>query len=379
MGLPLNGVTVLEFCQFLSGPCAGLRLADLGARVIKIEKPKYGDSGRKLAIKDLWVNEDSLLFHTINRNKESVVVDFNNPVEKEFLSSLIEKADVIIQNFRPGVMEKNGLSYEDVEKINSSIIYTSISGYGNKGLWKEKPGQDLLIQSLSGLAFSTGNLNDNPIPFGLAIGDFLCGNQAVQAILAALIRKKKTGIGAKIDLSMMETLLDFQFEFFTTYFESKNLPTRSAVNNAHSLLSAPYGIYKTKNGFIAIAMMPLSKLNEAIDCKELLNFNESEVFILRDEIKLVLQKHFVSKSTEYWLMKGRQCDLWIAPVLNWKQLIETSTYKELKMEQKIKLGTEEITTTRCPISINGKYFLSNKRAPYLGEHTLLLKKELNLI
>lgn len=376
MQLPLRGITVLEFAQYLSGPCAGLRLADLGARVIKIERPVKGEAGRKLAIKDLWVKDDSLLFHTINRNKESFVTDFDDPQDRLWLDKLIERADVIVQNFRPGVMERKGLGYDAVKKINKAIIYVSITGYGTQGPWKDKPGQDLLLQSLSGLAYNSGNRHDNVLPFGLAMGDYLCGNQAVQAVLAGLIRRKRTGEGALLELSLMESLIDFQFEFFTTYFQSGIVPQRSAVNNAHALLSAPYGIYQTLDGYLAVAMMPLKKLNRAISCAGLEAFGEKDAFTRRDEIKAILQQHFVQQKTAYWLERGKPFDLWIAPVLNWRQLMQKQGYADLKMEQWIALNGEKIKTTRCPIRVNGHYFLSTKPAPSLGAHTERIKIEL---
>src|SRR5690606_6807915 len=165
MLLPLRGLVVLELSQYLSGPSAGLRLADLGARVIKIERPRGGDPCRKLSIKNLWVGEDALNFHTINRNKESFTADLKSPEDLELVKKLLLKADVITHNFRPGVMEKLGLAYSDVQRINPRIIYAEITGYGKEGPWKDKPGQDLLLQSLSGLTYTTGDGNDGPIPF----------------------------------------------------------------------------------------------------------------------------------------------------------------------------------------------------------------------
>src|SRR5712672_2071519 len=155
--LPLEGLVVLEFSQYLSGPSAGLRLADLGARVIKIERPGKGDAGRKLPVKNLWVDSNSLLFHTINRNKESFTADLKNTNELEIIKKLITKADVLIHNFRPGVMQNTGLDYESVRSINPKLIYAEVSGYGKEGPWKNKPGQDLLLQSMSGLVYTTGN------------------------------------------------------------------------------------------------------------------------------------------------------------------------------------------------------------------------------
>ncbi|HTN08830.1 CaiB/BaiF CoA-transferase family protein [Agriterribacter sp.] len=378
MHLPLKGIVVLEFSQYLSGPCAGLRLADLGAQVIKIERPQKGEAGRKLAIKNLWADESSLLFHTINRNKESFTADLDDPQDMQWIKRLIGQADVITHNFRPGVMKKKGLHYEAVKEINPGIIYTEISGYGNDGPWKNKPGQDLLIQSLSGLTHSTGNYDDNPLPFGLGIADYLCGNQAVQFILGALIRKKRTGKGAFLQLSLMEALIDFQFEFFTTYFQSKRQHKRSAVSNGHSLLSAPYGIYKTRDGYIAIAMMPLQKLNAAIACAALNVFEEKEAFEKRDEIKAIISAHLLTATTASWLKKTQPLDLWVMPVLNWRQLKETDGYKVLQMEQQVQLNDKEITTTRCPVRINGQLFLSAKPAPAVGQHTENIKATLSL-
>ena len=159
INLPLQGLVVLEFSQYLSGPSAGLRLADLGARVIKIERPLKGDAGRKLAIKNIWVDDNSLLFHTINRNKESFTADLKDAEDAALVKKLITKADVVMHNFRPGVMEKTGFGYEAVKQINPRIIYAVISGYGKEGPWRNKPGQDLLLQSMTGLAFTTGNRN----------------------------------------------------------------------------------------------------------------------------------------------------------------------------------------------------------------------------
>jgi len=377
MQLPLKGVTILEFSQYLSGPCAGLRLADLGARVIKIERPEGGDSGRRLAIKNLWVDESSLVFHTINRNKESFAADLKNADDLIFVRQLIANTDVMMHNFRPGVMEGLGLDYQSAKKINPAIIYTEISGYGKKGPWNHKPGQDLLTQAISGLAYSTGNKDDNPLPFGLAIGDYLCGNQSVQAILAALIRRHKTGHGAFLELSLLESLIDFQFEFFTTYFQTSQQHQRSAINNGHSLLSAPYGIYQTKDGYIAVAMMPLHKLNNVVQSEALGKFEEKETFEKRDEIKAILSQCFLSATTDVWLQKMHGLDLWVMPVLNWEQLMHSSTYQALNMEQELPVDdNKKIITTRCPIRYNKQYFLSSKPAPKLGEHTKEIKKEL---
>jgi len=379
MNLPLKGLVVLEFSQYLSGPSAGLRLADLGARVIKIERPGKGDAGRKLAIKNLWVDDNSLLFHTINRNKESFTADLKNEADIAVLKKLVAKADVVIHNFRPGVMEKSGFGYETLQQINPRIIYAVISGYGTTGPWKNKPGQDLLLQSITGLAFTTGNGSNGPVPFGISIADILCGAQLVQGILGALIRRQKKNTGALIEISLMESLLDFQFELLTTYYASHRQPQRSKINNGHPLLGAPYGIYKTADGYIALAMMDLQVLANAIECDAVKIFLQQQAFAERDAIKKILAAHLVTQNTGYWLSHLQQQDLWAMEVLDWEQLMEHEAYKVLQMEQTVHAGNKTIVTTRCPIRINGKKLFTDNPAPQLGEHNEKIKKDFSIV
>jgi len=368
--LPLTGLTVLEFSQYLSAPSAGLRLADMGARVIKIERPIHGDACRQMAIKDLWADDgSSLLFHTINRNKESFAANLKNADDIFIIKKLINEADVITHNFRPGVMEKIGLDYEVVKDINPKIIYATISGYGNNGPWKNKPGQDLLLQAMSGLVYTSGNENDDPVPFGIAIADIICGAHLVQGILAALIRRQKKGIGALIEISLMESLLDLQFELLTTYYSSHRLPKRSQINNGHPLLSAPYGIHATSDGFIAIAMVSIAQLTCAIDCKSLQQFTQQDTFSHRDEIKGILSTYLLTQSSAYWLNKLLADGIWAMEVLDWNKMKQLQAYKILEMEQEIiTQNGEKIITTRCPIRINGRKIYSDVPAPQLGQH-----------
>lgn len=368
MDLPLQGLIVLEFCQYLSGSCAGLRLADLGARVIKIENPNGGDAGRKLAIKNLWVDDSSLLFHTINRNKESFTADLKNENDLQLVKKLITQADILIHNFRPGVMENRGLDYASVKKIKTKIIYAEISGYGKEGPWKNKPGQDLLLQSITGLTYTTGDGSDSPVPFGIAIADILSGAQLVQGIIAALIRRQKTGAGALIEISLLESLLDFQFELLTTYYTNSQAPQRSYHNNGHPLLSAPYGIYKTSNGYIALAMMDIHALANSIKCKRLQTFSKEEAFAQRDKIKVILSQHLALETTGHWLRLLQNDGLWAMEVFDWEKMMNHEAYQCLQMEQTINVAGKKITTTRCPIRIDGEKLYADKPAPTLGEN-----------
>ena len=193
--LPLTGVTVLDFSQFLAGPVAALRLADLGARVIKIERPGSGDAGRQLAFAGRTVDGDSMSFHAMNRNKESIVADLKDPAGLARVRALVATADVVVSNFRPGVMERLGLDYETVHRINPGIVYGSVSGYGDTGPFKDRPGQDLLAQSIAGLPWLNGSRDDPPVPVGLAVADHLASCHLAQGITALLVRRFRTGRG----------------------------------------------------------------------------------------------------------------------------------------------------------------------------------------
>lgn len=377
---PLEGLIVLEFSQYMSGPSAGLRLADMGARVIKIERPEKGEGGRKIAIKNLFSGEDSIVFHTINRNKESYVADLKNQDDLKKIKKLITKADVLTHNFRPGTMEKFGLDYNSTKKINSQLVYGVITGYGGKGPWAKKPGQDLLVQSMSGLTYLSGDRDDPPTPFGLAIVDILCGAHLVQGILAALVRKGKKNEGGLVEVSLLESALDIQFEVITTYLnDGHKSPTRAKNGSAHAYLSAPYGVYKTKDGYIAIAMEDLNGLGKKIDSEKLTEYDKEEWFSKRDEIMLILETSLKERTTEYWLSILEPADIWCSDVYNYEELLNHDGYKTLQMEQDVSLSNgDAMTTTRHPTRIDGDRLFSSKPAPKVGKHTEKINEEFNL-
>ena len=381
MTKPLEGLIVLEFSQFLSGPYAGLRLADLGARVIKIERPDVGDLCRNLYISDTDLGGDSTLFHAINRNKESFAANLKDPTDLELVKKLIEKADIITQNFRPGVIERIGLDYENVKKINPKIVYGTISGYGSEGPWSSLPGQDLLAQSRTGLVWLNGNGDEAPTPMGLAVADMLAGHTLVEGLLAAVIKRFRTNKGSHVETSLVEALLDFQFEVLTTYFNDGNRkPRRSSYNNAHAYLSAPYGIYKTANGYIAIAMTPLPQLGKLINLDSIKELhNQKEWFTKRDEIKKSIGDWIKIETTEHWLSILEPADIWCAEVLDWEKMVKHEGFKILDMVQRIRRDDGlNIETLRCPIKIDGEIFKSDKAAPKIGNDNNNIKKEFGI-
>ena len=367
---PLEGLLVLEFSQFLAGPSAGLKLADLGARVIKIERPVKGEACRQLSIKDLFVDDSSLLFHTINRNKESFAADLKNPADLEDVKKLIAKADIMTHNFRPGVMEKIGLTFEDVLTINPKIIYGSITGYGNIGPWAKKPGQDLLVQSLSGLTWLSGKSSQGPVPFGLAVADLMCGNHFVQGILAALLKCAKTGKGVSVEVSLLESVLDVQFEALTIFLNNGGeLADRGNVKgSAHAFLSAPYGIYETLDGYLAIAMGDLLLLGGIIDV-DLSKYSDKKTwFTGRAAIRKILRKKITTQNSDHWIKLLRENGMWCEKVLDYNDLNSHSFMDDLQLKQTIKNSAGKIMiTTRNPIQIDGEILVSAKSAPKVGE------------
>jgi len=378
---PLEGLLVLDFSIFLSGPSAALRLADLGARVIKVERPDGGDLCRQLYISELELDGESTLFHSINRNKESYAANLKNADDLEDVKHLIAEADVIIQNFRPGVIGRLGLDYESVKAINPRIVYGEITGYGNEGPWVNKPGQDLLLQSISGLVWLNGDADRPPTPFGLAVVDLFTGAHLVQGILACLVRRGITGEGGLVQVSLLESILDFQFEVLTTHLnDGGKLPQRSTINNAHAYLSAPYGIYETNDGYLALAMGSIPVLGDLLDCAPLLDYQDSKTwFTERDAIKAILVDHLKTQSTQHWLDILEPKDIWCADVLSWNRLREHDGFKILDMVQTI-YRSEDISleTLRCPIRIDGGILKSAKGAPRIGENTNTIKHEFGI-
>ena len=378
---PLEGITVVEFCQFMAGPSAGLRLADLGARVIKVERPNKGEGGRQIAIKNLFVDNSSLVFHTINRNKDSFAANLKDPDDLAMAKALIAQADVVTHNFRPGVMEKIGLGYDTVKTLNPKVVYAVVSGYGTEGPWAKKPGQDLLVQCMSGLAWLTGDRDDGPVPFGLAVADIVTGMHLVQGILAALIRRGKTGQGALVEVSLLASMADFQFEVLTTHLnDSQKLPQRAKQHNAHAYLSAPYGIYPTQDGHIAIAMGPLDKLANALDIPALMGYHDASApFAQRDEIMSLLKQQLAQQPTNHWLGLLEAAGLWASDVFDYKKLLAHPAYQTLGMSQVLDLPNgEKVHTTRCAIRWNDQRLYAPKPAPRVGQHTQDIIQEFGL-
>ncbi|WP_159589029.1 CaiB/BaiF CoA transferase family protein [Chelativorans xinjiangense] len=382
VALPLEGLVVVDMSQFLSGPYCSLRLMDLGARVIKIERPDGGDLSRRLYLSDTEIGGDSTIFHAINRGKESFAVDLKNAQDLTALRKLLARADVMIQNFRPGVIERLGLDYAAVSALNPRIVYASISGYGEEGPWVDRPGQDLLAQSRSGAMWLSGDDGQGPVPFGLAVADMLAGAAAAQGILAFLVRRGVSGKGGHVQTSLLEALVDFQFEVLTTFLnDGRRQPRRSAVRSAHAYLAAPYGVYPASDGFLTIAMTPIPKLADLMEIEALSPYRDKPEswFSERDAIKAIIAERTAGKTVDEWLAILEPADIWCAKVLDWNDLLEHDGFKHLDMLQTVTREDDvSILTTRSPIRVDGQRPKMARAAPRVGEHSEAIRREFGL-
>lgn len=368
--LPLSGVTVLDFSQFLAGPVAALRLADLGARVIKIERPGSGDAGRHLAFAGRMIEGDSMSFHAMNRNKESIVADLKDPADLSRVRTLVATADVVVTNFRPGVMERLGLDYETVRGLNPGIVYGSVSGYGDTGPFKDRPGQDLLAQSIAGLPWLNGSRDDPPMPVGLAVADHLASCHLAQGITALLVRRFRTGQGGHAQTSLLEALLDLEFELLTTRLNDPSIAVRrKGTRSAHAFLPAPYGIYPTSDGYLAIAMNPVPTIGRLLDLPEVAAMTDPQSWWDRqEEIEELLSERLSTRTRDEWLAVLDAEDVWCAPVLTLDELVAHDGFRAIAMTQELHRDGLELTTTRSPIRIDGERLTNSRPAPRLGEH-----------
>lgn len=370
--LPLEGVRILDFSQFLAGPYASLRLADLGADVVKVERAGKGDLSRYLYVSNVSVEGESTIFHAINRGKRSLEIDLKSDKDRASLRYLVAGADVVIQNFRPGVIERLGFGYDAVREINPKIIYGSVSGYGADTAWKELPGQDLLTQARSGVMWLSGGADDGPVAIGLPVADMLAGAALAQGILALLFRRERTGKGGLIETSLLEAITDLQFELLTTHLnDGGRKPERQRENPAHAYLAAPYGVYRTADGHIALGMNDLSELWTHFGVESPLEGLDS--FRDRDTISAALGATLAKHPTDHWMKIAMDRDFWAAPVLSWDETLSSGILQQLDMLHAVDLENGPLHTTAIPMRIDGNRPRSPAAAPQLGTANDLLK------
>jgi len=298
----LKGIRVVSFNHFLFGPVGMQILGDLGADVIAVEPPG-GAFQRKWGGMDIkTVDGQTMLFLLGNRNKRSIAIDLKTPEGLEVARRLVREADVVCENFRPGVMEKLGLGYDQVREHNPSVIYATASGYGADGPYKDRPGQDLIVQAMSGLAAITGDARSGPRAIGGSIVDHHGASLLAMGILAALFRRTASGQGCRVDVSLLSAAIDLQIEPFACFLNGER-PDSVELPNPHSggwYFPAPYGIYPSSDGYMAISLSSVSLMAEALSEPRLNQFKDTEDYSRRDEITELVAEVIKTKTCAQW-------------------------------------------------------------------------------
>ncbi len=375
MAGPLAGLVVADFAQLAQGPFATQILGDMGAEIIKIEPPK-GDWMRHWSMANLFLAGEGASFLSFNRNKRSIALDLKHPLGKEAALRLVDRADVVIENFRPGVMDRLGLGYETLAARNPRIIYCASSGWGQTGAYVTLPGQDLLVQALAGVGYLNGNADEPPQGVGVGIADFTAGFHIVYGVLAALYARERTGRGQRVDVNLLNSILNLHTQEVSLYLNGAGLPQRSRSDIPGAYLGAPYGFYQTKDGYIAIAMNPLNKLAALIGVKGYEDRSESQVMDGRDEIRADLQRGFLTKTTQEWLDILLAEDIWCGPVNDFAAVERDPQIAENEMIVEWEHPTAgTVRGVGIAVKFQGTPGEIRRPAPLLGEHTAELLQE----
>ncbi len=325
----LNGLRVVSFNHFLLGPMGIQMLGDLGADVIAVESTE-GAWQRHWAGGDIWPDGQSALHLAANRNKRSLALDLKSARGREIALRLVESADVVAENFRPGVMEKLGLGYERLKERKPSLIYASASGYGPDGPYVDKPGQDLLAQALFGMMAITGQAS-GPRPAGASVIDHHGAALFAMGILAAIVRRQRTGQGCRVDASLMQSALDLQAESLVAWL---NAPAKRPVNAykhvAGWYFAAPYGVYATRDGHLALSLSPLSALAEATGEVSLASFSDKDGWTKQDEIGDLIAQVMKTATTAEWIARLEPLKIWHAPVQGYAEIADDPQVRHMK-------------------------------------------------
>lgn len=375
----LDGLRVLDATQMLAGPLAATRLGDLGADVIKIEPPGTGEFNRTHGFGDARHAGEMTTFLAVNRNKRSLAVDLKSAQGRTVVESLVAGADVFLQNFRHGTAERLGIGYDDLRAINPGIVYCSISGYGTTGPYRSRPGQDLIVQGYSGSMFSVGQDGDAPVPGALWAADVMTGYQAVIGILAALRSRESTGRGQHVEIDMFSVVLDSQLQEIVTYLNTGEAPRRTATPSAHASIPAPYGVYRTKDSWLTLAMSPLPALGAMLDSAWLTSLSHyTDGMTRRDEVYTHIKDRFLDRTTQEWIDLADAHGVWAGPVHDYESLARDPHVVSTGMFVDQPQRGGETVTLRPPLSLSDTPPSIRRGAPALGEHSEELLRELGL-
>lgn len=365
--LPLDGIKVLDFTQIMLGPCATQTLADLGADVIKIERPKFGDLSRS-AIEHDANDGDNPVYCSLNRNKRSIAVDIRKPEGRAIIHKLAKTADVVVNNFRPGVMDRNEIGFETLSEINPGIIFGFGSGFGSSGPYEHKGGQDVLAQAMTGAMAHKADPSHPLAIYPTALCDYSAGMHLVQGILAALLQRQKTGRGQQVEVSLYDSMIAMQMQEATTHMYSG-----FDLNWAAMPLS---GAFDTTDGALvligAFKQNPLHDICKALDVEDLsLKYPDlATQRVNRDLFQTMFHEKFGSNTTEYWIAKLEEQDLLCAPVKDLAAALEDpqTIHNEMIVEVDYVNG-RKMKLIASPIHMSDAPFSVRLAPPRLGEQT----------
>jgi len=379
MSEALKGIKVVDLSRILAGPWASQMLADMGAEVIKVERPDKGDDTRHWGppfIKPAQDNEpaQAAYYHCANRNKQSIAVDITQPQGQQVIKDMIAKADVLIENYKVGGLEKYGLSYQQVKALNPALIYCSITGFGQHGPYAHKAGYDAMIQGEGGLMSLTGDADGEAMKVGVAVVDVMTGLYSANAILAALLAKSHTKKGQHIDIALLDvqvaTLANQGMNYLTTSQNPKRL------GNAHPNI-VPYQTFATNDGSLILAIgndQQFEKFCHAANCHELaqnaLYQTNQQRVENRSELIPILANIMARQSTHYWVSTLEAIAVPCGPVNTLAQVFQHPQVQHRQMVKQVpdKNGTL-INTIASPINLSETPLQYKHAAPNIGEHT----------
>jgi crotonobetainyl-CoA:carnitine CoA-transferase CaiB-like acyl-CoA transferase len=320
MGI-LSGYRVVDLSIAMAGPLAAMRFGDLGADVIKVE-PVGGEWQRHTAAGGATGQQVNASFLSLNRNKRSLAVDLKSAEGREIVLALAQRSDVFLQNYRNGVAERLGLDYESIRRVRPDIVYVSISGYGESGPYANQPGQDMLVQALSGAMFNVGRASDPPAPAGTFTVDAITAYSAFEGALAALLHRERTGQGQLVTVNMLDSALAVQAQELSIFTVGGIPQHRGREPHGHTYIRAPYGTFATADGYLALAFPSLAGLGEALGIPEFADMDdEADGHARRDEITALVRARLPERSTAEWLTLLQDRGIWAGPVHTYADVV----------------------------------------------------------
>ncbi len=376
----LKGMRVISFNHFLMGPMGLQVLGDLGADVIAIE-PTEGAWQRHWFPGNKNTEAMSTLFLCANRNKRSVALNLKSSKAKDIAMRLCQSADVVTENFRPGVMDRLGFGYEALKAMKSDLIFASASGFGSDGPYVDRPGQDLMIQAMFGLAKITGRRDTGPATVGVSVADHHGATVLAMSILAALVRRQRTGQGCRVDVNLMQASMDLQGESMTTFFNGAK--TESEVPPRYSggwYFPAPYGIYPTKDGYLAISLGEHAVLAKALDEPRISEISKPAAFgEAREALAAMVAARMITKSNGEWISVMTRLKIWHAPVRGYDEVLTDPQVIHNKAILTTKgVDGEDLTFVNHPAQYDGQAAEVNLPPQRLGAQTAEVLTELGI-